>query len=65
LICNDKVVSELLNASLLASELGGSRPVTSDRKSAEPNHSKAFKEYMNSIDIRIIRNIQDDIPIFL
>ncbi len=64
LICNDKVVDKLLNVSLLASELGGSRPVTSDRKSAQSSHSKTFKEYMNSTDLRIIRNIQDDIPIF-
>jgi|688.fasta_scaffold580609_1 hypothetical protein len=65
LICNDKVVSKLLNVSLLASELGGSRPVTSDRRSAQSSHSKTFKEYMSSIDLRIIRNIQDDVPIFL
>lgn len=30
---DDKVVSKLLNISLLASELGGSMPMTSDRKS--------------------------------
>jgi hypothetical protein len=65
LISNDKVVSKLLNVSLLASELGGSQPITSDRRSAVSNHSRTFKEYMSSIDMRIIRNIQDDVPFFL
>lgn len=31
---NDRVVSKLLNMSMLASELGGSRPITSERQSA-------------------------------
>lgn len=31
-IKNDKIVSKLLNMSLLASELGGSQPITSERK---------------------------------
>jgi hypothetical protein len=60
---NDKVVSRLLNISLLASELGGSRPITSERRNEQP-HSKTFKEEMSSIDMRIIRSMQDDVPIF-
>ena len=61
---DDKVVSKLLNISLLASELGGSMPMTSDRKSGESSHSKAFKECMTSIDMRIIRSMQNDVPFF-
>lgn len=40
---NDKVVSRLLNVSLLASEIGASSLVTSDRRSSQPSHSKTFK----------------------
>lgn len=60
---NDKVVSKLLNMSLLASELGGSRPITSERCSLE-SHSKTFKEYLSSIDVRILKTMSDDVPIF-
>ncbi len=60
---NDKVVSRLLNISLLASELGGSRPITSERRQEQPQ-SKTFKEEMSSIDMRIIRSMQDDVPVF-
>jgi hypothetical protein len=60
---NDKVVSKLLNMSLLASELGGSRPITSERRCIE-SHSKTFKEYLSSIDMRILKTMSDDVPIF-
>ena len=39
-------------------------PMTSDRKSGESSHSKAFKECMTSIDMRIIRSMQNDVPFF-
>jgi hypothetical protein len=61
---NDKVVSKLLNMSLLASELGGSRPITSERQHSEP-HSRTFKEYLSSMDMRLLRTMQDDIPSFV
>jgi hypothetical protein len=60
---NDRVVSKLLNMSLLASELGGSRPITSERRSGE-SHSRTFKEYLSSMDMRLLRTMQDDIPSF-
>lgn len=49
--------------SLLASELGGSRPITSERRCLE-SHSKTFKEYLSSIDVRILKTMSDDVPIF-
>jgi hypothetical protein len=52
--------------SLLASELGGSQLVTSERKDHERmnNSNKNLKEFMNSIDMRIIKNMQEDTPVF-
>jgi len=64
LIKNDKVVSKLLNMSVLASELGGSQPITSERRSNNSSISRNFKEYMSSVDMRIIKCMQDDVPIF-
>lgn len=61
---NDRVVSKLLNMSMLASELGGSRPVTSERQSAD-SHSRTFKEYLSSMDMRLLRTMQDDVPVFV
>lgn len=63
LVNNDKVVTKLLNVSLLASDIGGSRPITSDRGYSSSS-SKTFKEYLSSIDMRILRVMQDDVPIF-
>ena len=42
-IKNDKVVSKLLNMSILASELGGSQPITSERRGNSSSHSKNLK----------------------
>lgn len=61
---NDKVVSKLLNMSMLASELGGSRPITSERQSSECP-SRNFKEYLSSMDMRLLRIMQDDVPVFI
>lgn len=63
-IKNDKVVSKLLNMSMLASELGGSQPITSERRANSSSHSKMLKEYMSSMDMRIISRMQEDVPIF-
>jgi hypothetical protein len=61
---NDRVVSKLLNMSMLASELGGSRPITSERQSVD-SHSRTFKEYLSSMDMRLLRTMQDDVPVFV
>lgn len=42
-IKNDKVVSKLLNMSILASEIGGSQPITSERKANSSVHSRGLK----------------------
>ena len=63
-IKNDKVVTKLLNMSMLASQLGGSQPITSERKVIASSNSKNLKEYMSSMDMRIISNMQEDVPIF-
>jgi len=62
LVKDDKIVSKLLNISLLASELGGSQIVTSERKSGDKTPHRALKEYMSSIDLRIIKNMATDVP---
>jgi hypothetical protein len=63
-IRNDKVVSKLLNMSILASEMGASQPITSERRANSSAQSRALKEYMSSMDMRIIRCMQEDVPIF-
>jgi hypothetical protein len=63
-IRNDKVVAKLLNVSILASELGGSQPITSERKYSESSQIRSFKEYMSSMDMRIIHTMQNDVPVF-
>lgn len=63
-IRNDKVVSKLLNASILASELGASQPITSERRHNDSSQSRHFKEFMSSMDMRIINKMQIDVPVF-
>ncbi len=50
--------------SILASELGGSQPITSERKYCESSQSRSFKEYMSSMDMRLIHTMQNDVPVF-
>lgn len=64
LVKNDKVVSKLLNMSILASELGGSQPITSERRGNGSSHSRQFKEYMSSMDMRILNCLREDVPAF-
>ena len=61
---NDKVVSKLMNMSMLSSELGGSRPITSERKANSSIQARTMKEYMSSMDMRIISSMHEDVPMF-
>lgn len=62
-IKNDRVVSKLLNMSLLTSELGGSQLVTSERRESQKTQHRALKDYMSSIDLKMILKMEMDVQI--
>ena len=62
-IRGDKFVDKLLNLSVLASELGASIPMQDDSaKLSFRNKSKsgALQDFMNSIDMRVVKSMQAD-----
>lgn len=58
---SDKIISKLLDMSVLASDLGGSIPVCEPGEpQATTRRLRGLQECMNSVDLRVIKSMEQD-----